>query len=540
MEGLTEGRTGNINVRCEIVFTDFLGALVRINSVSFPPFIFSAMKFILFKKLHFFILAVGLAVLFSQCQQATNTPYEPTTIVNPILPGFYPDPSVCAGEDGYYMVHSTFGYFPGIPIFYSPDLVHWEQIGHVLNRPEQVQFEGLGLGNEAIFAPTIEYHNGTYYVACTEVWGRGNFVVSAQDPSDPWSNPTFFPEVSGIDPSLVFDEDKVYMVYNSDAPDNTPLYEGHRTIRLYELDMDEKVVVGEPTILVNGGVDISEEPVWIEGPHIYHIDGMYYLSAAEGGTSVNHRQVIFRSEDIRGPYVPWEKNPILTQMHLDPNRPNPITSTGHADLIQDLEGNWWSVFLACRPYEGNHYNTGRETFMAPVRWEDGWPVINPDFEEVQYTYAFNSALKNLEEIRPLNGNFTLRDDFTRDELDMTWVHIRVPDRPWYQIDAPGGVLSMELLPGEKMLESSPSFIGRRQQHLVSSATTAIEFTPQTEDHKAGIAILQKENRFYYLCQSLENGQPVVQLFRSNAESSLYELELMLLPYWKETARRHCN
>src|SRR5690554_7251164 len=136
------------------------------------------------------------------------------------------------------MVHSTFGYFPGIPIFYSPDLVSLEQIGHVLHRPEQVQFEGLGLSNQATFAPTIEYHEGTYYVACTEVWGRGNYVVTAQDPAGPWSDPIFFPEVSGIDPSLFFDEDgKVYLVYNSEAPDNSPLYEGHRTIRMFELDL---------------------------------------------------------------------------------------------------------------------------------------------------------------------------------------------------------------------------------------------------------------------------------------------------------------
>ncbi|MCA1744457.1 MAG: family 43 glycosylhydrolase, partial [Bacteroidales bacterium] len=368
---------------------------------------------------------------------------------------------------------------------------------------------------------------GTYYVAGTEVWGRGNFVVTAQHPSGPWSNPVFFPEVSGIDPSLFFDEDgKVYIIYNSDAPDNEPLYEGHRTIRLYELDMDEKAVVGAPIILVNGGVDISEQPVWIEGPHIYKIDGRYYLSAAEGGTSVNHRQVIFRSEAITGPYVPWDKNPILTQKHLDPDRPKPVTSTGHADLIQDLEGNWWSVFLACRPYEGNHYNTGRETFMAPVRWEDGWPVINPDFEEVQYTYPFNAALKNHEVKRPVNGHFTLRDEFTSDELDMTWVHIRVPTRQWYQIDAAKGVLTMELLPDTSLLKSNPSFLGRRQQHLISSATTSLDFKPQADDQKAGIVVLQKENRFYYLCKSMENGQPMVQLFRSNADSLHYELEII--------------
>ena len=470
----------------------------------------------------------ALIFLAGSCVHPSDSRFESRMINNPVLPGFYPDPSITKGNDGYYMVHSTFGYFPGIPIFYSPDLVSWEQIGHVLHRPEQVQFEGLGLSNQATFAPTIEYHEGTYYVACTEVYGRGNYLVTAQDPAGPWSDPIFFPEVSGIDPSLFFDEDgKVYMVYNSEAPNNTPLYEGHRTIRMFELDLATGKVKGEePVILVNGGVDLSQQPVWIEGPHIYKVNGWYYLSAAEGGTSVNHRQVIFRSEAIQGPYDAWEHNPILTQMHLDPNRERPITSTGHADLIQDLAGDWWAVFLACRPYEDNHYNTGRETFMAPVMWTDGWPVINPGEEEVQYQYRFHAALPQSDSVPALNGHLQWHDSFQNAELDLRWVQIRAPQRQWLHIDQEAGVLQMELLPAENMLNSNPSFLGRRQQQLHDRMEAVLEFAPASADEKAGLVILQNEQRFYYLCRSLDGGLPVVQLYRSVPDSDGFAMELL--------------
>lgn len=478
------------------------------------------------KSLSLGLLALGF--LAGSCVHPDAGRFESRSINNPLLPGFYPDPSITRGEDGYYMVHSTFGYFPGIPIFYSPDLASWEQIGHVLHRPEQVQFEGLALGNQATYAPTIEYHEGTYYVACTEVYGRGNYLVTAQDPAGPWSDPIFFPEVSGIDPSLFFDEDgKVYMVYNSEAPNNTPLYEGHRTIRMFELDLEAGKVKGEePLILVDGGVDISQQPVWIEGPHIYKVNGWYYLSAAEGGTSVNHRQVIFRSEAIQGPYEAWEHNPILTQMHLDPNRERPITSTGHADLIQDLAGDWWAVFLACRPYEDNHYNTGRETFMAPVMWTDGWPVINPGEEEVQYQYRFHAALPQSDSVPALNGHLQWHDSFQNAELDLRWVQIRAPQREWLHIDQEAGVLQMELLPAENMLNSNPSFLGRRQQQLHDRMEAVLEFAPASADEKAGLAILQNEQRFYYLCRSLDGGLPVVQLYRSVPDSDGFAMELL--------------
>ena len=309
--------------------------------------------------------------------------YSQHALKNPIMPGFYPDPSILKVNTDYYLVNSTFSYFPGIPVFHSKDLQNWKQIGNVINRPSQMDFMGEQV-SRGLFAPAINYHKGVYYVTCTDIDNGGNFVVTAKNPAGPWSDPVMLPRARGIDPSLFFDtDDKAYIIYNSDAPDNKPLYSGHRTIRMFEFDFRNLKLIGEEIQLVNGGVDLTKKPVWIEGPHIYKRDGFYYLMAAEGGTSVNHTEVILRSKNVKGPYIPYEKNPILTQRHLDPNRKNPITSAGHADLVEGPDGNTYAVFLAVRPYQADLYNTGRETFIAPVKWINGWPVINPDNEEIQ-------------------------------------------------------------------------------------------------------------------------------------------------------------
>ncbi|MGQ1948212.1 glycoside hydrolase family 43 protein [Geofilum sp. OHC36d9] len=456
--------------------------------------------------------------------------FTTVTIENPVLPGFYPDPSVCKGADGYYLVNSTFGYYPGIPVFYSPDLVQWQQVGNVLNRPGQLKLDGLDVSHDGVYAPSIDYHDGLYYVACTEVRGRGNFIVTAGNPAGSWSDPHWIP-VSGIDPSLFFDDnDRLFMVFNSEPPNNESLYSGHRTIRMVEIDKNTLTLLGNEKILINGGVDLTQKPAWIEGPHLYKKDGYYYLCAAEGGTGVDHRQVIFRSNKVDGPFVPWEKNPILTQRHLDAGRKNPVTSTGHADLIQDLQGNWWAVFLACRPYDGNHYNLGRETFMAPVEWEDGWPLINPNADEVQLHYQFTAALPQSEDINNRNGLMAMRDEFTNTTLDLYWLMIRTPYEQWFDIDTiDGGRLLLQLRPYSFLTDGNPSFIGRRQQHLKSSASVSMSFTPKSSDEKAGLMVFQNTGNFYFLCQSLDNDVNVIQLYSSTKEGGLKLLDTTPMP-----------
>lgn len=306
---------------------------------------------------------------------------------NPILKGFYPDPSICRVGEDYYLVNSTFSYFPGLPIFHSKDLAHWEQIGNAMDRTAQLNLDGLGI-SRGLFAPAIRYNIGTFYITCTLIDNGNNFVITTTDLSKGWSDPIWLPEVEGIDPSLFFDDtNRAYIIYNSDPPNKVSVYDGHRSIKIVEFDVATSKVISSPVIIVNGGSDMSQKPIWIEGPHIFKKDGFYYLIAAEGGTDVNHSEVVFRGKNVLGPYESYSQNPILTQRNLDPNRKDAVTSTGHADFVEDANGNWYVVFLGCRPYGAGFYNTGRETFIAPVSWENGWPKINLEGEVVKKNYT---------------------------------------------------------------------------------------------------------------------------------------------------------
>lgn len=435
------------------------------------------------------------------------------TIQNPILTGFYPDPSIVKVGPNYYTVHSTFSYFPGLPIMQSQDLKNWKQIGNVIDRPTQMDFMGERM-SRGLFAPAISYYKGTYYVTCTDIDHDGNFVVTATNPAGPWSDPVKMPQVRGIDPSIYFDEatDKAYVVYNSDAPDNKPLYSGHRTVQLYEFDYKNLKTIGEKKQLINGGVDITKKPVWIEGPHILKKDDWYILYAAEGGTSVNHSQVALRSKDVWGPFIPYEKNPILTQRGLPADRLHPVTSAGHAQIVEGPDGKDYSIFLAVRPYEGDFYNTGRETFLAPVTWVDGWPIINPDHKEVQYSQTFGFKEVKQKGALPQNGNFSYTMKFDKG-LDFSLMHLRTIDKTSFSTSKKNG-LTLNLKPETILETGNPSFVAKRQQHMYSVAETELNFSPKTEKEKAGLVVYQDESHFYFLSKSIKEGKTQVELYKS--------------------------
>jgi xylan 1,4-beta-xylosidase len=464
-----------------------------------------------------FISAILIALVFLGQSVSAQT----TIIVNPILTGFYPDPSVVQVGTDYYLVNSTFSYFPGIPVFHSRDLKNWKQIGNVINRPSQMDFLGEQL-TRGLFAPAIGYHNGTFYVTCTDIDHDGNFVVTAQNPAGPWSDPVRVPQVRGIDPSLFFDEDsKAYIIYNSDAPDHKPLYSGHRTIRIYEIDPVTVKVIGEEKQLVNGGVDLSKKPVWIEAPHIMKRNGWYYLYAAEGGTSVNHTEVVFRSKSVWGPFIPYEDNPILTQKGLPDDRKDPITSAGHAQFVDGPDGKTYAIFLAVRPYEGNFYNTGRETFIAPVEWKDDWPIINPGNKQIKYEYTINYKEVKQTEALPQAGNFEYTITFEK-TLDPALLFMRTIDSSSFLLSKKSG-LTMKLKPETILERANPSFIGKRQQHLYCTTEVELDFSPKSEKEKAGLTIFQDESHFYFLGKSIENGKLVMQLYKSGADKKGMEL-----------------
>lgn len=230
---------------------------------------------------------------------------------NPVLPGFYPDPSICRVGKDYYLINSTFAYFPGIPIFHSTDLVHWNQIGSVLNRPSQLPFADNIEMSSGVFAPDIKYnpHNKKFYVITCGVFAGGTYFVTCDDPKKGnWSDPVFLNGIGGIDPSFFFDDDgKAYIVHNDDPDPGQSLYDGHKVIRVHEFDYNTNTVKEGGIVAINGGADISAKPIWVEGPHLYKMKGKYYMIAAEGGTGSWHSEIAFVADSPMGEYKPCNR-----------------------------------------------------------------------------------------------------------------------------------------------------------------------------------------------------------------------------------------
>ena len=434
---------------------------------------------------------------------------------NPILPGWYSDPSVCSnGKGDYFLATSSFVYYPGVPLFHSTDLVNWEQIGYVLSRESQLQNLGRQHVSGGIFAPALSYNpaNETYYMITTNV-GAGNFFVKTKNPFGEWSDPIYLPDVKGIDPSFFFDEDGKAYIVNNDDPTYPAEYPGHRSIRIQEFDVVNECTVGPRPALIDKGCRPEEKPIWIEGPHMYKINGKYYLMDAEGGTSTNHSEVIFTSDSPMGPFVPWEKNPILTQRHLNPQRLNPITCAGHADLIQTVEGDWWAVFLACRPLHGayGYENLGRETFIMPVKWtEDGYPVITQG-DDVVSMICERPGVTICKDAHM--GNFGYTDEFDGDSLAIEWMTLRAPVRTLsVGGDESRGYLTLMCDTARATHRCTPSMILRQLHHHVFTAQTSMIFEPQGSE-EAGMILFKDETHHYYVTMAASETGKLVKLHK---------------------------
>jgi xylan 1,4-beta-xylosidase len=408
------------------------------------------------------------------------------TFTNPILSGFYADPSICRVGDDYYLVHSTFEYFPGVPIFHSKDLVHWRQIGHVLTRKSQLPLENMRASG-GIFAPTLRYHDGTFYLVTTNVWGTGNFYVTATDPAGPWSEPVPL-DREGIDPSLFFDDDgKVYYIRHVGGGDG---YIGQQLLNVAtgKLEGEMKEIWGG-----TGGV-------WAEGPHMYKKDGKYYLMISEGGTSYNHKVTIARSDSPWGPFEACPHNPILT--HAD--RPeHPIQALGHADLVETPDG-WWAVFLGIRPQGGRFHHLGRETYLAPVTWDNkGWPWIG---DKGAIEFETEAPALSALPTKTTTGMADSRDDFDEPSLGLAWNFLRNPhERDWSLTERPG---SLRLKGSAVTLndQDSPAFVGRRQTFLAGTVATQIDFDPQRDNEEAGLTIRGNDANHFDLGVTLRDGR----------------------------------
>lgn len=412
---------------------------------------------------------------------------------NPILPGFYPDPSICAVGEDFYLISSTFAYFPGIPIMHSKDLARWEQVGNVLNRKSQLPLEKCG-HSEGIFAPTIRYHNGVYYIVCTNISGGGNFIVHATSPEGPWSEPVYIEGAEGIDPSLFFDEDgSCYYIGTHPNPQGVK-YDGDWYIWIQEFDIASMKLIGEPKDVWNGAM---KNIIWPEGPHIYKRNDYYYIVHAEGGTGPNHAVTVCRSKSIWGPYENNFRNPIITHRHF--GKEYPIQYVGHADLVETVSGDWYMVMLAVRPERG--YTTlGRETFLAEVIWEDDWPVVNPGKGKLTENVLINlepwEPLEDLNSYTYINGRKNLvteKNNFYNFEnmrsIGSEWLYLRNPYEELYQLVEGKGLY----LYGNNHTiteNDSPTFIGVRQRHHQCNVRTILDISNLALEDIAGVVILQ--------------------------------------------------
>ncbi len=452
---------------------------------------------------------------------------------NPIFDGMAADPSITRKGDDYYLAHSSFSYFPGIPIWKSKDLVNWKFVGHVQTRPSQLMLKrGLDM-SDGVYAPDIQYNpfNDTFYVIVT-VMGCGTYIYTTRDPAQGWSEPIEI-KLAGIDPAFHFDENgKAYILNNDLPPPSGEHYPGHRTIRMREYDLKTNRLLPETErILVDKGWNPEAKPVWVEGPHLYKVDGAYYLLTAEGGTYGHHSAAVYCADKIEGPYTPCRVNPILTQRDLDPKRPRPITSTGHADFIETSNGEWFAVFLGVVPYgeakNGNDTPTGRSTFLLPMKWvgegKERQPIILEKGCVVPHVVpktAFQkmATSKNEQDACLQTGNRVFEDSFDSEQLDPCWLQVRTPTETWWRVDSEKGVLELNLRADTLQERGNPSYLCRWLQSRRFSVETELLFEPVTTNDFAGLVLFQNERFNLILGKTLDaKGHPIVQLIRSDGK-----------------------
>ncbi|NQX28944.1 family 43 glycosylhydrolase [Microbacteriaceae bacterium VKM Ac-2854] len=398
-------------------------------------------------------------------------------VPNPILPGCYPDASLCRRGDDYFLVTSSFGYWPGIPVFHSTDLVGWTQLGHVIERTSQLDLSGYDL-SDGVWAPTIREHKGVFYVIVSTArhrQGERMLLFRSADPADGWSDPIELAG-EGIDPSLFFDEGRAWVTACRDA--HSP-GDGPAEIWLRELDLGSLALVGPTTVIWHG----FARDAWVEAPHLYRGARGYHLLCAEGGTERNHAVTAAFAERVTGPYRSDPRSPLLTHRHLGAEYP--VQNVGHADLVDTPGGDTWAVVLATRPENGHHL-LGRETHLVPVGWDDAGPVFAPGSGRVPDAVA-------LDGITLTTGRPQL-DRFDRAELDARWVSLRGPllERARTRADGSAGLR----LRGGKALSNgggTPSFLGQRiRDHSFASEADVTRIDPDTA---AGLALVQNEQHF---------------------------------------------
>ena len=387
--------------------------------------------------------------------------------VNPVIPGFYPDPSVCRLDDSFYLVASSFTYFPGVPIFRSADLVNWEQIGHVLDRTSQLDLSATeGWGSFGTFAPTLRHHDGRFFMITTVVdpTRMRNFFVTAADPSGPWSDPIEV-DIRGIDPDIAWDDDGTCWVH----------FAGRGGINRVCIDDRSGALLSTPEVTWSGTGMTS-----VEAPHLVRNGDYWYLLVAEGGTERGHAVSVARASTPLGPWEPCPANPIVSHRSTG----KPIQNTGHADLVEALDGTWWMVLLGVRPRGQTpmFHVLGRETFLAPVEWTDGWPRV----ADLELAMPYSPPGPEVV-VDPI-----FRDNFDDAELGPCWVAFRRPAAEFASLTARYGSLTLDG-DADGLAGVTPAYVARRQQHHEFRARARVSTGGAAE---GGLALLMDEHSWY--------------------------------------------
>jgi alpha-N-arabinofuranosidase len=439
----------------------------------------------------------------------------PTTFENPILPGYHPDPSICRVGDNYYLVNSSFVWFPGLPVYHSKDLINWEQIGNAIDRTDMVNFTGLP-DKLGLFAPTIRYHNDTFYIINTCVRCNMNFYITATNPAGPWSDPVWLPEAPGIDPSLFWDDDgKCY--YTGMTNVEKKEWPTQKVIYNQELDLQQKKLIGERHNLTFGHANNAS---YTEGPHLYKINGKYLLMVSEGGTEMNHALTVHHSDSINGPYISNYINPVLTHRHLGEDYP--LHAVGHGDIVKTQNGEWWSVMLGKRRI--NKITTlGRETFLAKVKFEGETPIFNAGhgkvlMEQTRPNLPWTPILKK-----------TSKDDFGGDKLGLKWCTIRTPKTPFYSLEK--GKLALKLR--KEIMDSlvNSSVLIQRIEHHKFEAMTKMSFKTSKDNEQAGLTIYRTNENHFNLLKG-KNSLVLIKTFKKKV------IEIARIPYHKKEVYLH--
>lgn len=472
----------------------------------------------------------NISILFGSLLLFISVPsfYAQETFMNPIIPGGHPDPSICRVGDDYYIVNSTFEYFPGLPIHHSKDLVNWELIGYGLHRIDQAS-GAVNLvdvqQNGGIHAPTIRFNKGLFYIIVTNVYSPKdkskpaemvNFIITAKDPAGPWSEPHVIEGAPGIDPDIFFDDDgTVYYVGTHQPGDLNE--NGIGAIWVQQLDLENWKLIGERHSIWQGACG----GCCVEGPHIYKEYGKYYLMVAEGGTSFNHAVMIAASDKISGPYESNPRNPILTSRHL--SNSNWVHSTGHADLVELEDGRWCMVSLGIRNDVSGTSNMGRETHIMPVTWEPAiarweevrkgvwepieymWPVVAPQTGKIERDNPLIFSDK------PQVYSDAFEDNFNSEKLHLEWNFRRVPQPNTYSLKAKKGVLRLNLTSEVYALRGQYSLMGIRQKESDFEFSSQMNFSPKKNGEEAGISIFQQDDNYINFTISKSQNKPTLKI-----------------------------